>query len=291
MRIALTLAFTFWVGTFVFSSPIPRMLLKRGLFDETLQLNHATASQVAAQLTNALTSNASACQPMQDFFQLLADGENAGGATTIGDRAVAGARKLLNLQSAGQGGLVQMVQLLANGSLTNQTKTALAQAFTNPPRTLASLQTYKFLVDTQSALANMSTLITQVGGNQTALTFINNAMLPVLTQVENAIDDFGSAFSVQDLANQTAQVENIINLVNKGGQAFAPLLSSNAGDLSSVTTAIQTAQSAMNNLASAAANASSLADSPPTFPLDTFNFIPGTACTTDGPAVAASAPA
>lgn len=281
MRIALTLAFAIWIGTVVFSSPIPRMLLRRGLFDETLSLNQATASSVAAQITNALTNNASACQPMKDFFQLLSDGESAGGATTVGDRAVAGARKLLGLQSAGTGGLVQMVQILTTGKLDNQTKTALVEAFTNPPRTMASLQTYKFLVDTQSALSNMTTLINNVGGNKTAAALINNQLQPVLTQVENAIDGFGAAFSVQNLVNQTAQVENIINLVDQGGKGFAPLLSSNGGLLSSVTTSIQTAQTAMNNLASAAQNASNLANSPPVIPLSTFNLIPGTACTAD----------
>lgn len=280
MRIALTLAFAVWIGTVVFSSPIPRMLLRRGLFNEALSINQATASSVAAQLTNALTNNASACQPMKDFFQLLAEGESAGGATTVGDRAVAGARKLLGLQSAGTGGLVQMVKLMTTGKLDNQTKTALVEAFTNPPRTMASLQTYKFLVDTQSALTNMTTLINNVGGNKTALTIVNQ-ILPVLNQVENAIDGFGAAFSVQNLVNQTQQVENIINLVEQGGKGFAPLLTSNGGLLSSVTASIQTAQTAMDNLASAAQNASDLANSPPVIPLSTFNLIPGKACTAD----------
>ena len=64
------------------------------------------------------------------FFQQIADGETAGGTTTIGDRAVAGARKMLNLQSAGTSGLVQMVNELggANGGLSNQTATAMVQA-------------------------------------------------------------------------------------------------------------------------------------------------------------------
>ena len=58
----------------------------------------------------------------------LAEGEKEGGITTIGDRAVAGARKMLGLQSAGTAGLVQMVGDLKDGSLSNQSTTALIQA-------------------------------------------------------------------------------------------------------------------------------------------------------------------
>ena len=65
---------------------------------------------------------------MISFFQQLAAGETAGGVTTIGDRAVAGARKMLNLQSAGTAGLVEMVNELVEGQLSNSTTTALIQA-------------------------------------------------------------------------------------------------------------------------------------------------------------------
>jgi len=61
------------------------------------------------------------------FFQQLAQGETAGGVTTIGDRAVAGARKMLGLQNAGTAGLVQMVNELVEGQLSNQSTTALIQ--------------------------------------------------------------------------------------------------------------------------------------------------------------------
>lgn len=69
---------------------------------------------------------------MKNFFQQLAAGETAGGVTTIGDRAVAGARKMLGLQSAGTAGLVQMVNDLELGTLSNQTTTALIQAVRHP---------------------------------------------------------------------------------------------------------------------------------------------------------------
>lgn len=65
---------------------------------------------------------------VKSFFEQLAEGEADGGITTIGDRAVAGARKMLNLQSAGNAGLVQMVNELQDGTLSNQSTTALIQA-------------------------------------------------------------------------------------------------------------------------------------------------------------------
>lgn len=65
---------------------------------------------------------------MKAFFEQLAQGESAGGTTTIGDRAVAGARKMLGLQDSGTAGLVQMVNELVEGQLTNSTTTALIQA-------------------------------------------------------------------------------------------------------------------------------------------------------------------
>ena len=68
---------------------------------------------------------------VKDFFSQLAAGEDAGGVTTIGDRAVAGARKMLGLQNAGTAGLVQMVDELVNGGLSNSTTTALVQAVSN----------------------------------------------------------------------------------------------------------------------------------------------------------------
>lgn len=65
---------------------------------------------------------------MKAFFNALVSGEGAPGVTTIGDRAVAGTRKLLNLQSAGTAGLVETVNELQKGPLSNQTMTALIQA-------------------------------------------------------------------------------------------------------------------------------------------------------------------
>lgn len=90
-----------------------------------------TCTRVLPLFSNMLGSLVSKFSPgshVKSFFRQLADGESAGGTTTIGDRAVAGARKMLNLQSAGATGLVEMVNDLAEGQLSNSTTTALIQA-------------------------------------------------------------------------------------------------------------------------------------------------------------------
>lgn len=74
--------------------------------------------------------------------------------TTIGDRAVAGARKMLGLQNAGTAGLVQMVNDLAEGQLSNQTTTALIQA-------VRLISSYKVFFFNKSNLSMSSFLIVQ----------------------------------------------------------------------------------------------------------------------------------
>lgn len=146
MRWSLCIAAAILIIIPVFSTPIPRMVLrKRGLFQQTLEATGTTVEELAAKVTNALTSDPRPCKSIKascvrkltsrltgshviSFFQQLAAGETAGGVTTIGDRAVAGARKMLNLQSAGTAGLVEMVNELVEGQLSNSTTTALIQA-------------------------------------------------------------------------------------------------------------------------------------------------------------------
>lgn len=88
---------------------------------------------------------------MKSFFQQLAAGETAGGVTTIGDRAVAGARKMLNLQSAGTAGLVEMVNELQDGSLSNETTTALIQTVRSGPLACSFLEFTRILQLSNSA--------------------------------------------------------------------------------------------------------------------------------------------
>ena len=46
----------------VFSTPIPRMVLrKRGLFEDTLQVTDCTVEELAAKVANALTDDKRPC--------------------------------------------------------------------------------------------------------------------------------------------------------------------------------------------------------------------------------------
>lgn len=62
MRWAVTFAAAILIIIPVFSSPLPRMLLqKRGLFEQTLQATDLTVNEIAAKVTNALTSDPRPC--------------------------------------------------------------------------------------------------------------------------------------------------------------------------------------------------------------------------------------
>jgi len=281
MRWSLTLAAAILIIIPVFSTPIPRALLrKRGLFEQTLQATDLTVNEIAATIANSLTSDPRPCSHVLSFFQQLAAGETAGGVTTIGDRAVAGARKMLGLQSAGTAGLVQMVTELKDGSLSNQTTTALIQALSNSARTIASLKTYKFLLDTQSGLTNLTNGINGLNGTGLApVQSLVTQIQPVLVNLENTIDQFGADFSVQNVASQASDIQQILALVEDGNGNVQKLKGLNKANQQSVNTLIEAAQNSMNQLAAAAQEASNIANQPPDIPPSQFNGLKGTSCT------------
>lgn len=70
----------------------------------------------------------------------------------------------------------------------------------------ASLKTYKFLLDTQAGLTNLTVGIGQLNGTglqpvQSLVTQIQ----PVLLSLEDTIDQFGQDFSVQNVVNQASE--------------------------------------------------------------------------------------
>ncbi|KAH8119623.1 hypothetical protein DFH11DRAFT_458253 [Phellopilus nigrolimitatus] len=283
MRWSLCLAAAILVIIPVFSTPIPRLLLRRrGLFEETLAVTGDTTDELAAKITNALTDDPAPCSHVKSFFQQLAAGESAGGVTTIGDRAVAGARKMLGLQAAGMAGLTQMVNEVVEGELSNSTTIALVQALSNSARTIASLKTYKFLLDTQAGLTNLTNGIGQLNG--TGLKPVQDLVSqiqPVLASLEDTIDQFGADFSVQQVSNQTSDIQKIISLVEDGNGNVQKLKGLNKENQQTVNNLIDAAQNSMNQLAAAAQEASSSANAPPDIPPEQFTYRKGTACTAD----------
>lgn len=74
----------------------------------------------------------------------------------------------------------------------------------------ASLKTYKFLLDTQAALTNLTSGIASLNG--TGLKQVEdlaNQIKPVLVDLESTIDQFGADFSVQQVANQANEYVNL----------------------------------------------------------------------------------
>lgn len=70
----------------------------------------------------------------------------------------------------------------------------------------ASLKTYKFLLDTQAGLTNLTAGIGNLNG--TGLESVQNLITqiqPVLLSLEDTIDQFGADFSVQNVVNQTSE--------------------------------------------------------------------------------------
>lgn len=268
----------------VFSTPIPRMVLRRrGLFEQTLHATGSTVDELAAKVANALTDDPRPCAHVLSFFEQLAQGEGAGGVTTIGDRAVSGARKMLGLQNAGTSGLVQMVDELVEGQLSNQTTTALIQALSNSARTVASLKTYKFLLDTQAGLTNLTVGIGQLNGSGLApVQSLVTQIQPVLLSLEDTIDQFGQDFSVQNVVNQASDIQKILALVEDGNGNVQKLKGLNKENQNAVNQLIDAAQSSMNQLAAAAQEGSTIANSPPDIPPEQFNGRKGTACTAQG---------
>lgn len=71
---------------------------------------------------------------------------------------------------------------------------------------LASLNTYKFLLDTQAGLTNLTNGVGQLNGTGLApLEGLVNQIQPVLESLEDTIDQFGADFSVQQAANQASE--------------------------------------------------------------------------------------
>jgi hypothetical protein len=75
---------------------------------------------------------------------------------------------------------------------------------TNSSYCTASLKTYKFLLDSQADLTNLSTGISSLNVTQfKPLRDLVTQIQPVLLTLEDTIDKFGADFSAQNVANQT----------------------------------------------------------------------------------------
>lgn len=130
---------------------------------------------------------------------------------------------------------------------------------------------------------------------------------PILQNIEFTIDQFGADFSVQNVVNQTSEyvrapykfsrrtranaevcnslsIQNILSLVEDGNGNVQKLKNLNKANQVTVNSLINAAETSMNQLAAAAQQASTIANSPPDIPPSQFNGIKGTACNGSTPA-------
>jgi len=271
------------LGSAAFSAPVRRLasiVTSDGLFQQAIAASNITdMTSFANTIANTLSSDPSICAPVQQLLQALIAGESdAGGVNSIGDRAIVGARKLLGLTNAP---LSDVLNDLATGTYQPNVLTAMQQAVQNPAKTIASLQTYKFLVDTQSALLNLTTTVTNIGGNSSISQSIQDAIAPALQSVESTIDKIGADFSVQNLSEQHVDIQNILGTLSTASSNVTALEASNKMLATSITDATKTATTAMDNLVTSAKSAAAIAaSSTPVIADDVFvkSPPPGTAC-------------
>ncbi|KZV99259.1 hypothetical protein EXIGLDRAFT_725885 [Exidia glandulosa HHB12029] len=271
-------------STIAFSRPIRRLaavVTNDGIFEKALQLaDIGDPAAYGVKFANTLSSDPRICDPVQQLVTALIDGENAGGVNSVGDRAIVGARKLLGLESQGDAGLVTVLSGLLDGSYPPNVKTALQQAIQNPAKTIASLQTYKLLVDVQVALGDLATTTANIGGNSTIVNEVDSNLTPALQSVEAIIDKIGADFSVGNVASQGEDITQILDTLTKSSDSIAALPASNGALASSVTDATNKAIDTMQALVESAKNAAQLAQTPPVIPDEVFTDFPGpgTAC-------------
>jgi len=288
MRLSYSSGFALFLflSSCAFSVPVRRLaalVTSDGIFTKAFTLADITNSTAyAVKVANTLSSDPRICAPvLQILADLLAGESDTSGVNTVGDRAIVGARKLLGFQDDGDQGLVEMLSALSTADYAPNVQTAMQQAVQNPPKTLASLQTYKFLVDTQAALLDLSSTVAKVGGNSSIVTNIDN-IVPALQSVEAIIDKIGADFSVQNVIDQGVDIQQVLALLQSSATNVTALADLNKSLASSITAATKTATTAMENLATAAQAAASIAASSiPVLPDSMFAESPGpgTACT------------
>ena len=81
--------------------------------------------------------------------------------------------------------------------------------------TTASLKTYKFLLDSQSDLTNLSTGVSSLNVTRfKPLRDLVTQIQPVLVALEDTIDQFGADFSVQNVVNQASECVFTLSTTN-----------------------------------------------------------------------------
>jgi len=232
------------------------LIFKRGLFSDALKFSDlGTPVGVGVAVANLLKGPQKACDNAKQIFTALGDGESAPGTDTIGDRAVAGMRRMLNTTGADD-----TMKRIFSGNLNADQVTALKTLVANPDKTLASLKSYKYLLDTQATLQATVDNVNAIGGSPGIRQAVLDTLLPIMQKVETTIDKIGDDFSVQkfDPADQDA----LLKLLSDSSSSVGGLEKLNVSFASSTTAAISNVQTSFDNLATSIKTAAGIAIAP-----------------------------
>jgi len=232
------------------------ILFKRGLFSEALKFSDlGTPVAIGVAVANLLKGPQQACDNAKQIFTALGEGESAPGTDTIGDRAVAGMRRMLNTTNADD-----TMQRILTGNLNTDQITALETLVANPDKTLASLKSYKYLLDTQATLQATVDNVNAIGGSTKIRQTVLDTLLPIMQSIETRIDAIGDAFSIQKF--NPADQDSLLQLLADSTDSVNNLESLNVSFATSTTAAIKSVQNAFDNLSSSVKTAAAINTAP-----------------------------
>jgi len=272
MRFTYLVAATAAISIPAFSAPITRFLQRRALFADAVKFsNLGDAQGLAAAVGNLIGGPEEVCASVSYLFAALSDGETAGGTTTVGDRAVAGVRKMLGLEKmsadAGVDSLIKKI-LAGPSEFPPKSLRALQDLVANPDKTIASLKSYKYLLDTQTSLQALIDATKKVDGSPQIVTTVSSTVLPVMKSMETIIDKIGGAFSTQSF--NPADVDELLKVLSDSSAKVTSLRGMNISFASAVTAAVTVVEGAFTNLADSVKAAAAIPESARKIPVEAF---------------------
>jgi len=256
----------------VFSAPVSRQFIKRSLFANAIKFSKLGDSRaVAAQIGNLIGGPPEVCTLVSYLFGKLQEGESLGGVTTVGDRAVAGMRKMLGLQNlSGDAGVTAMMETLLSGPdrVPPKVLRALQDLVANPEKTIASLKAYKYLIDTRDSLQVLIDTTKRVDGDPSIPSTVSTVVLPIMKKMEGTIDKIGGDFSVQTFNPQ--DVTDLLSTLDGSADKIKGLRALNKSFAGAVTAQLDVIDKAFENLSTSIKTASAIPDSARKIPVEAF---------------------
>jgi len=236
--------------------PLRKRLLffKRGLFNEAITLSDlGGARALGAAVANVVGGPSNVCDVAESLFVRIAEEETAGGVNTIGDRAIAGMKRMLGTLDTAD----TVAKVLAD-DLTPTQRRALRLLVAIPDKTIASLRAYKYLLDTQAALQETVALVQGTGGEAALSNEVLDVLVPIMKELEATIDKMGDDFSTNTF--NIADQEKLIDIISTSSESVFGLQSLNRSLASGTTAKIEEVSVAFSQLDSSVRGAAAISD-------------------------------